>query len=228
MENFAYTNYVSQEGSFWHKFLLPSIDKDETLHRSYEFELVDGNFRMKLQRKSDGKEKEMPLTQEVNTLEGEVLAIGAKEVLHAGRSYEYTAKEIRNAGGLAVPVHGLTVGGLGEQAIREYAERGLIDALEWNSYLPFPLSRTNKKVEKLAEEYNLSLIANDDLHGWKGLGKSYTLYDCLFMDLPSIKTTIMQRYLKHVEIPRQVKKVRGSLLNVARHTISGMLFNPEK
>ena len=113
---------------------------------------------------------------EVSTSVGHVLALGVREVVPAGLSFDETLQRIRSLEGIAVIPHPFQKSRSGVGVALPEATLARADAIEvYNSRLL--TGRGNRRAREFAETYGLPMTAGSDAHIAEMVGQAVTLVD---------------------------------------------------
>lgn len=141
------------------------------------------NISTSLERKEDRRIVDFGRSLEVLSNDAHILLLGTDKNILGGRPLEKIAYQAKELGAINVadhPCYTLKLGkGMGEDRVRSFAEKGLIDALEENGNIAWLLEfigRYNQKAIDLGRELNLPVIANCDGNTAKDMGCMYTTY----------------------------------------------------
>jgi hypothetical protein len=121
---------------------------------------------------------------EVTSDAGHVLALGVRELVPAGLSFEATLDRIRDLGGTAVVPHPFHRSRSGVMANITRDQLAEADAIEvFNSRLL--TGRGNRKAERFARERGLPMTAGSDAHIADMVGRAVTAVDVGDTDTPT-------------------------------------------
>ena len=113
---------------------------------------------------------------EVTTAAGHVLALGVREAIPAGLSFEATLDRIHEGGGIAVVPHPFQSSRHGVAAKISTETLATADAIEvYNSRLL--TGRANRKAERFAAAHDLPMTAGSDAHIAEMVGQATTEVD---------------------------------------------------
>jgi len=154
------------------------------------------DFAQKLQEKLGNS---IIVGEEITTKDGELIGLFLKKVIQAGMSASETAKEIHEQGGLVYVPHPFETLRQGVQLEILENMTGEIDIIEVFNGRGKWRGKTNKALE-FAEKYGIVGAASSDAHGFKGIGKTYSVID----ELPtreSLKKLLREGELEKVYAP---------------------------
>ena len=110
---------------------------------------------------------------EVTCAAGHVLALGVRELIPAGLSYDETLDRIHEAGGIAVVPHPFQKSRHGVAPHISRAQLANADAIEvYNSRLLTGIA--NQRAERFAKNWNLPMTAGSDAHISEMVGQAVT------------------------------------------------------
>jgi hypothetical protein len=112
--------------------------------------------------------------EEVRSSAGEIIGLFLTERIPAGAGPVEVAERIRSQGGLVYIPHPFDPmrANLSEPALRDLAERGLVDAIEGRN-AKSSLEHLNDRAVSFADEHDLALGAGSDAHVPAALGAAY-------------------------------------------------------
>jgi len=148
--------------------------------------------------------------EEIDTVDGHLLALGIQETIKPGMILEDTLDEIHEQGGLGIAAHPFDIAGCG---LRSFAR--LTDGLE--AFNAMNIDRViNRKAKRFARRYSLPVTAGSDAHTTDMLGYGRTEVRANDVDgvLKEIKrghTILHERYMPtHVILNYSVARLKLS------------------
>ncbi|MCX6748614.1 MAG: hypothetical protein NT076_03335 [Candidatus Pacearchaeota archaeon] len=210
------TEVVNGQQGFFHRFILPTV-RDTA---DYVFEVLNGGFDVDVYRKSDNQKRRITLTQEIPTKQGHILAVGALEHIVPFRTAEETAKQILDSSGIVIADHPTVAGGLDEEIIIELANRSLLQAIEEDWALPYPLTKSYPAVRRLARRIGKPVVRDSDGHSWAELREAASsIYETSERKDPvrEIIYAILTNHVKTPEIPITIREHTIRLARAVKH-----------
>ncbi len=144
---------------------------------------------------------------EISTLEGHLLAVGVKEDITRGLPLLETIEIIYEKGGVPIIPHLFrAMSGVKEKNLIKVASR--INSIEvFNSC---SLSKTNTKMERIAERYNLGGTGGSDSHEPEYAGYGYTTFDTTDLRIDTLLGEIEKKktWGRGTTLPLYIRKKR--------------------